>query len=313
VNVSLSDTKPGPSATFAFSEVVQVPVDVVLQANRLGLGQINYERLWGDAGTQVPSVSRVCVPINFTGSSAAGFSVLRLALSFDNGAPVRVLALKDATHATAEVSFTGSGMLQGTWEIAEPVSTSGQPLFRTLSLVRRYLIGSDRETLKSPALPTDSAGIYLVRLRITEPASALGIPVIRYFVGTGHPGEPVPAIPLGLLGPPDRSMLAPDTLFAWEPLRGARAYQLEIYAKPRAAGEALPALGEDINAAAPALPSTRPAAGMLLSGSQTRAGLSAAVRSRLLPGGLYLWRVRAIAEDGAIVAQSRLRELRMPD
>jgi hypothetical protein len=122
----------------------------------------------------------------------------------------------------------------------------------------------------------------------------------------------MPAISLSLVTPPNQILLAPDTAFAWEAIRGARAYQLELYAKPRGAGDGLPDLGGPTDTAPPTLPPTPPVTGMLVPGAQTRAVLSGAARAHLLSSHSYLWRVLAIGGDGSIVGESPVRELRMP-
>ncbi|MGE5240614.1 MAG: hypothetical protein ACM3NI_03115, partial [Bacteroidota bacterium] len=188
----------------------------------------------------------------------------------------------------------------------------GQPVFRPLISVRQYLVGSDKQTLRSPILPTNSSGLYLVRLRITDPVPGFDQPVLRYFVSSGKPGEVLPIMPIGLFTPPHQTLLAPDTVFAWEAIRGARAYQIELYARAMTPADKLPSLGDDIGTAAPALPGTPPVAGMLVVGTQTQTALSATARSHLQPGRIYLWRVLAIGGDGSVVGESPVREIRLP-
>jgi hypothetical protein len=167
--------------------------------------------------------------------------------------------------------------------------------------------------LASPLLPTDSAGLYLVRLRITDPAPGFDIPVVRYFVADERTGARLPALSLALVTPPNQSLLTGDTTFVWEGIRGARAYQLEIYLKPSTTADGLPDLGgEPMNTAPTSVPSTPPTTGMLVSGAQTRTILSSAARSHLIAGRTYVWRVLAIGGDGSVVGESPARELRMP-
>ena len=122
----------------------------------------------------------------------------------------------------------------------------------------------------------------------------------------------MPALTLSLVTPPHQALLAQDTAFVWDTIRGARAYQLELYAKPRSAADGLPDLGGPSDAAPPTLPPTPPVTGMLVPGAQTRAVLSGAARSHLVSGQSYFWRVLAIGGDGTIVGESPVRELRMP-
>lgn len=309
--VSTSLSKPAAAGTTAIiTESLLVPADVIYRAHKMGLTSFTYFRDFEDEGTL--SGQPGFVTINIVSSAAAGFSVSRLALAFDNGAPVRVLGMKESLQAEAEIGFSGSGLVQGVWEVAGPSSTSGQPVYRTLNPVRQYLTGGSPQTLRSPTLPTDSSGFYLVRFRITDPVPGFEQPVLRYFVSSGKPGEVLPVVPIGLVLPAHQSLLAPDDVFAWEPIRGARAYQLEVYEAAPQAGDSLPDLGGETATRVPALPATPPVTGMLVPGTQTKTTLSASARTHLPPGGRYLWRVLAIGGDGSVVGQSPVREIRLP-
>jgi hypothetical protein len=314
VSTAFSSTKnaSGLAASFVFSETVRIPADLISAARNAGSSELGYTRSFTDTGTQVPSVTTFCATFPITSSSAAGFAITRIAVSFDDGAPVRIVGTGETLHARAEIRFNGTGLLQATWEIAGPTSTAGEPFYRPLSSVRQYFAGGDRQTLSSPNLPAETSGLYLLRLRITDPVPDFEQPVIRYFVSSGKPGERVPQQPVGLVAPPNRALLAPDTQFIWVPIRGARAYQLELYAKPRLPGDNLPDLGREPDAAPPALPQGPPVAGLLVSGTQSRASLGAATRGHLAPGQNFLWRILAIGGDGSIVGDSAVREVRTP-
>lgn len=296
--------------TYPFAESVLVPADVVQRALKLGATRIVYIRTF----TAFVSSTGV-VNLDIRSSSAATFGVTHEALSFDNGAPVRILPRGEPLSARAEIGYNGAGVLQAVWEVASPASTSGTPIYSVVSHVRKNLTSGEREVLNSPALPTASTGLYLVRLRITSPEPPFEAPVIRYFVGEGRPGHELPPQPLALGAPPRHVLLAPDTDFAWEAIKGARAYQLEIYRSGVDQAYGLPDLGgetalrpTDVAAAL----SRPPVTGMLVPGKQRRTTLSAAARQHLLSGQVYLWRVVAIGEDGARIGQSPVRELRTP-
>jgi len=299
-----------PGATATLTEVILVPTDVIYRAHKLGLSGFVYERDFEDGNGFSGQPQRVTLSI--ASSAASGFSLSRMSLLFDNGAPVRLLGLKEPLRALAEINFTGTGLVQAVWEVAGPASTAGEPIYRPLSTVRQYLVGSDKQVLRSPNLPTDTSGFYLVRLRVTDPVPGFDQPNLRYFVSSGQPGEKLPIMPIGLVAPASQILLAPDALFAWEPIRGARAYQIEVYARPRTSGDSLPDIGGNATGAAPALPATPPVTGMLVVGTQTQTTLSTATRTHLQPGQTYLWRVLAIGGDGSIVGASPVREIRLP-
>jgi hypothetical protein len=320
-NPILSSTVPTAGATTITHNVIDtviVPAELIQRARDAGLSTIFYlRRFFVPPTIEAADPGRfACVGLNITGSAGAGFSVSREALSFDNGAPVRIVARGHKLQAQADISYAGIGLLQGVWEVAEPPSTSGEPIYRVLSQVRQSLVLGDTQRLKSPDLPTALTGLHLLRLRVTDPAPAFEAPVIRYFVGEGRPGAGLPAEPVAIGSPSPAALLTPDTGFSWERVEGARAYQVEIYATGRETDVVLPELG-----AGQAVPSTTdvaqalshaPVTGMLVPGRQTRTELSAAARTRLQPRRAYLWRVLAIGEDGSVVGQSPMRELRTP-
>lgn len=309
----LSQTLPcarGATTPFVFTEVVTIPADVAQRAQRLGFGNIFYERTFSDPPQAASSGAAV---LSIVGTATAAFEITRLALAFDNGVAARVLSLREPLAAVAEVSFNGNGLLQAQWETAGPESTAGTPIFRPLGQVREYLTAGRTQRVRSPGLPTNNVGLYLVRLRITDPATNFEAPVVRYFV-TQRADQTVNAPPLALGAPPPRALLVPETVFAWEAIRDARAYQLEIY---DAAVQPLGVLPELSNAAADARELdpmlSRPAVtGMFVPGSQTRTTLSALARQHLLPGQRYAWRILALGPDGTVIGVSPARELRIP-
>lgn len=314
INTSLSKTGAFPSLTPIFlSEAVLVPADIIQRARALGVTQIGYLRTFTYPSALSDSG---CLTLNITSSAAASLGISGEILSFDNGSSVRILPRNNAIHAQAELGYNGTGLLQAVWEIAEPATTSGTPVFRPLTQVREYLTLGDVKTLKSPALPSSTVGLYLVRLRVIDPVVPFTTPSIRYFVAEGRVGKELPPDPVGITSPVPFALYAPDTLFAWENHKGAKAYQLEVYRTDRNPATELPDLGggdrtpkpSDVAAALRHPPIT----GMLVPGNQTTTTLSANARQRLTPGRAYLWRVLAISEDGTVIGQSPMREIRAP-
>jgi len=320
-NSSLTNTistSGSSTVVHSISESVIVSADIIQRARNNGLSTISYYRRF----IVPPSIEAVdpgrfaCVTLNITGSGGASFAITREALSFDDGTSIRILPRGLKLQAQAELNYSGTGLMQAMWEIAEPPSTSGEPLYRPLAQVNQSLLLGDSKVIKTPVLPTDSMGLYLVRLRIIDPLADYDTPVIRYFVGDGRPGKDLPASPMTLVGPAPMALLLADTGFTWQPITTARAYQLEIYQTGRAIDIVLPDIG-----AAGNTPSTSdvlqalarpPATGMLVPGKQTSTVLSASARVHLKPGREYLWRVLAIGADGSVIGQSPMRVLRMP-
>lgn len=301
------------SSRAIITENVTVPAEISLKVLRSGASSLEYRRTFSD-GSAVTGTYAVNVAIG--GSGAAGFGISRMALTFDDGAVVRIVPAKSRLSAAAEVSYNGSGMLTGYWEVADPGSTSGTPVFRQLQPVSRGLGGAGRMQAPSPDLPTGSLGLYMVRLRVTAPEPGFEPPVLYYYVGETKPGTPLAFMPMTVMSPPDQAYVDAATSFAWQPVKGARAYKIEIFANPETSANNLPELGGGPVAADPQLMqralSRPPMAGMLVAGKQTRTTLSAATRAKLLPQHSYFWRIQAIGANGTTVGEAQVRELRIP-
>lgn len=312
VPATLSQTRPlvGPSTTFVFTERVRVPAEVAYRAYKSGAMAVYYNRAFSDDGFTSSSFIGV-VKLNITGSSAAGFSLSRLSLRFDDDTALRVVDKGAKLRAYADVTYTGTGLLQGAWEIAEPPTTLGKPIYQTLQLVRRMLVGSGQERIYAPPLPTGTRGFYLLRLRVTKPQLPVPVaelPFIRYVVSHQavhwHPAQV-----LTVTAPAPGAVLGKDTGFAWQEVAGARAYQVELYAKgPFSVIDTLPDLGS-VADTKQWRPSGAPVAGVLVPGDRTSAGLSALGDAHLKSGYVYRWRVLAIGKDGGLLAVSPWREV----
>lgn len=300
--------------TLSITESVLVPSEIIFRAHKLGLSSFRYQRSFTPAGTGGTGF----ITLNITSPSAAGFGISRLALYFDNGAPVRLVSRNDPLQVFADVTFSGTGLLQAFWEVADPTTTSGSPIFRPLRTVRQYLTAGDTQTLNGPKFPTSLTGLYLARLRITDPVPGFDAPTIRYFVGQQDKLGPsgLGLLPLAVTGPPHLALLGTETRFSWQAVPGARAYQLEVYTVAPDPAPELPELGAaqgapsraDISEAL----SRRPVTGVIVPATQTQAVLSATARRHLSPGQTYLWRVQAIGEDGTVLRQSDPLKIRTP-
>jgi hypothetical protein len=309
IPVPIASTAPATSHTF--QETILVPADITTRAQKLGLTSIGYHRNFAGSG-----IADACIELKLVSAAASGLNVNREELSFDTGTPVKIVPLRESLYAKVTVGFTGTGLIQGVWEVATPPSTSSDPIYSTVAQIREYLALGDIKKIDSPALPTNLPGIHLVRFRITDPVPAFDTPVIRYFVGEGRVGHELPANPMNLVSPAPSTLLARDTFFVWEPIKNAKAYQLEIYKAPEKPGSTLPDLGGTETGPAPAdvaqALAGKPVTGMLINAKQTRLSLSPAVREHLTPGRTYFWRVLAVGSDGAVIGESPVREIKTP-
>ena len=83
-----------------------------------------------------------------------------------DGNNTEIVSTDEALRALLTVQYTGTGVLHGRWQIAEPESSEGVPFYRTLALVNTNLQTSQRSTLRSPALPSTRPGKYLLRVLV---------------------------------------------------------------------------------------------------------------------------------------------------
>ena len=292
------------------TETLVIPGSVTYKAYKQGATSILVRRVFSDG--EAPALTVDSSPIQISGSNTAGLSLGRQELYFESSS-VRPLINQDSTlHAITRLSYTGSGLLKGVWEIATPASTSGTPSYRILRTVRQYLPAGGDIQLRSPALSTQIPGRYLVRFRIEEPVSFDDLS-LEYFVGRRPVSEP--PVNITLLQPAGGSVLRKAQAFRWQPVAQVQAYRLEVYEKGlRSAPELLSdSLTEsDKGEQSPEFLTGAPAAGALVPGDKVVLQLSALTESHLKSGHDYWWRVLAIGHNGKIISQSLARLIHVP-
>jgi hypothetical protein len=151
---------------------------------------------------------------------ASTLLINRLGLRFENDRPeIRVRQDQRGVQVYADVRYTGTGLLQGYWEVDGI----------TWGFVNRHLVFGNVVTIASPdapGLPTVTPGVHRVRLILTQPQIA-SIPVAVYFVGL----DEVPTLePLRLLSPPPAAHLTYEKYeFRWSALAKAASYQVTFF------------------------------------------------------------------------------------
>ena len=323
----LTGSADGQAVNFTFNETLTVPAEVSQRAAELGATELYYLRQFAIAGIQVTGVQTIRLiapPIpepprispNAARSlpegrevTASGLLVRRVALRFDNGAAVASVGLTEQLRAQAQLHYDRAGLLEAVWEVATPASTRGQPVFRRLENVRQYLGAGQQATLQSPVLPTDEAGLYLLRLRLIQPSLERELIDLRYQV-SGQAAESAFVPVLRFSQPHAGSSLDAETEFHWRRVANTRAYQLELYDQPPSAAVQA---GQPEPNTAPAEMTQSPTTGMVLKGSTDRARLTPAVLQRLRPGHTYYWRVIAVNTEGAVVAASPVQSIQTPE
>jgi len=257
-------------------------------------------------------LAMACIPT--WGLAGSGLTLLpESSLGTSEGALFKIFNKGASPRVKANLSYTGSGVLRGVWEIAEPSSTIGTPVFHPLTHVRKFLSQLGQITIYSPRLPGHLTGLYLVRFRITDPQASFDSPVIRYFINARK--LVVKPVRMDIISPANQTRISEDTRFSWQQLNGARAYLLEIFV-PAAANPGQPATNtaedgiESLLVPEAGLDGGVPVSGMLIPSNQTI--LSKLAHTHLEAGQRYLWRVKAIGASGHVIGESPLRAIRMP-
>ncbi|GEM_PF-3813610 len=284
----------GGAATL--SEKVAIPPALVVAARRRGANVVALCRIFGESLSPSRFQARLELPIQSGGIGSNEFALSFIRMRFDDGAVNRVVAAGTQLGIHAEVQYDGRGLLRARWEVAEPGSTQGTPVYRPLLTVHRYLDGNGRAVLNGPLLPTHVSGLYLVRLRVLEPAIDGEGLILRYFVQGDGNRLPIPQrIVIKTPGPGAR--LGKGDSLEWSAVEGAAAYRIEY----RGAEEG--AFGTVVNRSADESPIQ---AGQLVAGGQSKAVFSPLVMERMKDG-LGWWRVVAFDAEGRTIAASEWR------
>jgi hypothetical protein len=291
-------------------ETLVVPRSLLVRAIKSGAPLTGtYVRIFTEAGTtQVATVT-----FDVTTGGAASFGISRLDLKFlDDDSRATVREVDSRLRAVARVRFTGTGLLQASWQIATPTSSPGNEIYRPLRLERRQLTGNGDVELISPPLPTSIQGQYLVALIVEEPGLGFDTPRLTYAILP--PGAPLAeAAPQSILvsAPAAEGALAPGAKIKWSPSPAVAVYRI-LLLDP--AGEPLAPPQEDLQYGAAVRPATpgEVVAGFYMPGTATEAVLPALVASRLTPGKRYLLQIQALDSAGASIAESRRQEVYWP-
>lgn len=310
LGATLSASGAGP---FIFSERLTLDAATAQAIAARKLQTVVLERTFSDpvggGSTKAHMVLNVSgSPLDASRGSAPGaLAVQGLRLEFDTGNDLTLTEINSQLKAQLTLAYTGSGLLEGRWQLAEPGSSEGLPLYRTLALVRQNLVSNQRVILASPKLPTLRAGKYLLRFCVTNrdlirsdtvldpqcPIEELVIDAAYQVQGV----EGVPAVVITGLSPHQQAATA-KTPFSWPPVAGAQVYQMQVFAL-QASGLKSPSSRQAGEVVEPSF-----VVGMVLPAATTKTPLSELVRSKLNPGSRYLWRITAHDPVGRLIGSS---------
>jgi hypothetical protein len=219
-NGSVLGTSPVPLTAVvrgghgAVSEALTIPVAVLKKALGLRTTSLSYVRTFTDGIVSVTARTDMTI----TTEAGSDFNVKRLRLYFDNGRSETTVkkGLPPAVHA--DLSFLGSGLLQGVWEVDG----------RSLAVVSEHLSYGGSLVLDSPPLPAFDPGAHRVRFVITSPPPIMNPPEALYYVadGAAESGK----IFITPAWPEENAVLeyAPLT-FRWVDKNRSARYRLEVF------------------------------------------------------------------------------------
>ncbi|RPI78603.1 MAG: hypothetical protein EHM45_05955 [Desulfobacteraceae bacterium] len=153
-------------------------------------------------------------------AEAANLQLTRIQLRFENNrATLTVKNRQPDVQAFADILFTGTGLLQGYWQVDG----------RLIAHVNKHLVPGKKVTLSTPlkpALPTFSEGPHIVMFVVNRPAQPIPFPKALYYV---VPGETPNVATVNLTQPLSESEIDPlQTTFQWEGQPKVATYLIEF-------------------------------------------------------------------------------------
>jgi len=290
------------------SENVVIPAYMLDSARAQGLTQIYYSRTFTarDLASNVLAVLKAQIVFNIGGTAGGTLWISRLALSFEAGDVNRVIGSGSRLQARVAVDTQGSGLLRAVWEVAEPPSTQGEPVYRLLQSIQQLFTGNQSVTLRSPLLPSGDNGSYLVRLRVLQPETLLTQPEISYVVIDSGASK---MTTLQALAPTGLTRIGPQTRFEWRAVPGAEHYRIEIYTQElRTQINTIDTTGKQDVETSELVPGHR-VTGIVVPGSQLSTKLAALTRQHLQSGLHYFWQIQALDANGRVFATSDRGEI----
>jgi len=200
------------------TETVVMPVKIMEKVLQQGTAQFTYTRTFTGIATDTATIN-----LTVSGETGGTLGIRRLSLYFGNGR-AETTVMKDTTDlkAYADISYNGSGLLKGYWEVDG----------RLLSYVSQPLPGSQQITLTTPdipALPTFDSGTHTLRFVVTNPDPDQGIPLptLVYFVTTDQ--SDVRQVGLTLKNPAEAAEVSYASLkYEWQVIR-SEVYLIQFF------------------------------------------------------------------------------------
>lgn len=153
------------------------------------------------------------------------FEIKRIETTFENGEPQVTLQRNEpAPGLSAKITFSGSGLLKGYWEVD---GDKGQHFFKHLSIGPETII----QYPKTPTLKTFIPGSHIVRFVITEPTLDIAFPKLVYYV---TPEDFLKISNIKILTPrPNEILKFEPFTFTWQNIPATTVYLINIFSEKK--------------------------------------------------------------------------------
>jgi len=203
-------------------ETLNIPIRVLERAINKGYNSFTYQRSFMNGNCGI-STTDTYATFYITTEAAADFDIKRIELYFENRrAEITVPKYYEGLKAFADIKFSGSGLLQGYWEVDG----------RIISYVNQHITYGNTVTFQTPqipSLPTFEPGVHVLRFVITKPSIQIPIPSALYFVTTE---EVKKIIKIKLQNPENNAKLEYAPIkFEWEKLETPYVYLIQFFEK----------------------------------------------------------------------------------
>ncbi|HVL01811.1 MAG TPA: hypothetical protein VM553_18465 [Dongiaceae bacterium] len=304
------------SGPLHFDEVLTLTPAQLQEWQAKGISALAYQRSFGSATADASKQSAVAsanLIITLAGTTdtakprapAAGLFIHKLNLRFTNARYKRRFMPGSSVRAKLDLRYSGTGLMQGSWQIASVVGDGSKPIFTTLAQVRKQLKLVQREFLVSPELPMQTPGSYRLRFCVEPLVMApeqmpldgqCPEPELMAEIDYRIDGNDAPKATAEIEILSARAMtLSPQSPLQWSRLKGTVVYQLQIFKSGNADVE-------------DAVDGAEFVARMISGPERTQVYLSEMVRQQLQPGQQYRWRVTALDENAQLIGASEFAE-----
>ena len=176
------------------TETIVVPAGLIERVLQTGQTRFTYRRVFGISGSPIGTAN---IDFIITTEASASLGIKKIDLYFENRRPeITIEKGHKGLKAFADISYVGSGLFEGYWEVDGRVISR---VFQQLSFGGLLKL----QTPEIPELPTFDPGTHRIRFVILRPTQPVPTPAIIYFVNLDRFKPALSAI--GILSLQDRA------------------------------------------------------------------------------------------------------------